>query len=112
MSRSTKFFVGILSFLPILLTAGLFITFFITFTNNWGNPEPTFASPLVFREFSLFVAGIFVLSIGLLIYFIVHVTKQKKMDSTERAIWILAFVLGGAISYPIYWYMKIWKEEE
>ena len=113
MSRSTKIFVGILSFLPILLTAYLFIAFFIEFTNNWGNPNPTFDSPLMLGEFGLFffmVAGILVLSIGLLIYFIIHVAKNKKTDSTERAIWILAFVLGGSICFPIYWYMKIWKE--
>jgi hypothetical protein len=55
--------------------------------------------------------GISLLSIGLLVYFILHAAKHKKMDPTERVIWILVFVLGGIICYPIYWYMKIWKED-
>jgi len=114
MTRNSKIFIGILSILPVLLSAAFVITMFIKFTNHWGDTESDPGSSIMFGNFELFflmVAGLSVLSIGLLVYFIVHVTKHKKMDSTERAIWILAFVLGGAISYPIYWYMKIWKEE-
>jgi len=114
MSKSSKIFIGILSFLPVLVTAGLFVTMFLDFTNSWGDLETDSAPSMMFQNFRLFfllMMGLFVLSIGLLIYFIVQVVRNKKMDSTERAIWILVFVLGGAISYPIYWYLKIWKEE-
>ena len=113
MSRTSKVFIGILSILPILVTAGLFITMFLGFTNSWGDHEPGPESSMVFGNFRLLfllMIGLFVFSIGLLIYFIVDVARNKKMDSTERAIWILVFILGGAISYPIYWYIKIWKE--
>ena len=105
MSKSSKTFMGILSILPILITAGLFVTMILKFIEN--DPEPMFQN---FGLFFLLIIGLIVLSIGLLIYFMVHATRNKKMDPTERAIWILVFVLGGAISYPIYWYMKIWKE--
>ena|SRR6185436_8754829 len=114
MPRTTKIFIGILSILPILLTAGFFITMFLQFANNLGRLEPDSEPSIMFRNFGLFffiMAVMFLLTIGLLVYFIIHVAKNKKLDSTERAIWILVFVLGGAISYPIYWYMKIWKED-
>ena len=114
MSRSSKLFIGLLSFLPIILTAVLFIVMFMQFNTflEWENRDP--APQEMFNTFgSFFLIGIamFLLSIALLIYFIIQLVRNKKMDSTERAIWILAFVLGGIICYPIYWYMKIWKED-
>jgi hypothetical protein len=32
------------------------------------------------------------------------------MDGTERVIWILVFLFAGLVGYPIYWYMRVWKE--
>ena len=109
MSRSSKIIIGVISVLPILFIAGILITIFFEFTNGFGDAdsEPS----IVFRNFGLIGGISFILSIGLLVYFIALSTKNKKMDSTERAIWILVFVLGGIISYPIYWYMKIWKDD-
>ena len=51
------------------------------------------------------------LSIGLLIFFIMHLLRHKALDSTERIIWILVFLFAGIIGYPIYWYMRIWKDD-
>lgn len=39
MSRASKISIGILSIVPILLTAVLFIRIFIDFANNWGDPD-------------------------------------------------------------------------
>jgi hypothetical protein len=51
------------------------------------------------------------LSLGLLIFFIIHLVRSKAMDSTERIIWVLVFLFAGIIGYPIYWYMRVWKDE-
>ena len=109
MSRSSKIFIGVISFLPVLFISGILMTIFFEFSNGFGDAdsEPS----IVFENFGLIGGLSFILSIGLLAYFIVLATKNKKMDPTERAIWILVFVLGGIISYPIYWYMKIWKDD-
>jgi hypothetical protein len=55
--------------------------------------------------------GMGILSIGLLIFFIMHLIRNKAMDSTERIIWILVFLFAGIVGYPIYWYMRVWKNE-
>ena len=114
MSRSSKLFIGILSFLPIVL---LFVMLFMilrlfpTFI-EWGNNyEP--APQEVFSLFGpLFILGfgMGILSIGLLIFFIMHLIRNKTMDSTERIIWILVFLFAGVVGYPIYWYMRVWKD--
>ena len=114
MSRSSKLFIGILSFLPIiLLLVFLFMIFsmFPTFF-QWDKYEP--APQEVFSVFApLFILGfgMAILSIGLLIFFIMHLLRHKALDSTERIIWILVFLFAGIIGYPIYWYMRIWKDD-
>ena len=114
MSRSSKILIGLLSFLPILLVAGMFITMFFQFSNiiKWENDEPGPQEVFnTFGGFFIIAMLLFLFSIGFLIFLIIHLVKNKKMDGTERAVWILAFLLGGIISYPIYWYMKIWRED-
>ena len=112
MSRSSKLFIGILSFLPIILLAVLFfmvIGLIPTFVEWDHDPAPQ----EVFSSFApLFIVGfgMGILSIGLLVFFIMHLVRHKGMDSTERIIWILVFLFAGIVGYPIYWYMRIWKD--
>lgn len=114
MSRNSKLFIGLLSFLPIIL---VFILLFMilglipTFI-EWDTYEP--APQEVFSIFGpVFFLGIFlgILSLGLLIFFIMHLVRHKAMDSTEKVIWILVFLFAGIVGYPIYWYMRVWKNE-
>ena len=113
MSRSSKLFLGILSFLPIILLAVLFmmvIWLIPTFT-EWDRYDPT--PHEVFSSFGpIFVLGfgMGILSIGLLVFFIMHLVRHKGMDSTERIIWVLVFLFAGIVGYPIYWYMRIWND--
>ena len=114
MSRSSKLFIGILSFLPIFLLVVLFVMIFSLFPTfvEWDRYEP--APHEVFSSFGpIFIVGfgMGILSIGLLIFFIMHLIRHKAMDSTERIIWILVFLFAGIIGYPIYWYMRVWKNE-
>lgn len=78
---------------------------------QWENHDP---DPFeVFEAFMpIFIMAIVMsmLSLGLLIFFIMHLVRNKKIDSTERIIWILVLLFAGIIGYPIYWYMRIWKE--
>ena len=114
MSRSSKILIGILSFLPILLLIGLFGSMFFQFTHimRWEEQEPEAREVFsVFGPFFIIGMLLFIFSIGLLIFFIIQLVRNKKMEGTERAIWILAFLLGGIISYPIFWYMKIWRDD-
>ena len=115
MSRSSKLFIGILSFLPIVL---LFILLFmilrllptfIEWDNNNNEPAPQEVFSL-FGPIFILGFGMGLLSIGLLIFFIMHLIRNKMIDSTERIIWILVFLFAGIVGYPIYWYMRVWKD--
>ena len=113
MSRSTKSFVGILSFLPIVCLVVFFFMFFrmIPEFMRWEGSDP---DPYeVFDTFMpVFLTAIFmsILSIGLLIFFIMHLVRTKNIDTTERIVWVLVLLFAGIIGYPIYWYMRIWND--
>lgn len=114
MSRSSKLFIGLLSFLPILLLVALFVMIFRLIPEfiEWSNYEPEPQD--VFSAFGpVFILGLFMglLSLGLLIFFIIHLVRNKAMDTTERVIWVLVFLFAGIIGYPIYWYMRVWKDD-
>ena len=114
MSRSTKLILGLLSFLPIILGAVMVVMIFSLIPSfiEWDRYEP--GAHEVFEVFGpIFIIGFFttILSIALLIFFIMHLVRNKKVDGTERVIWVLVFLLAGGIGYPIYWYMRIWKNE-
>jgi type II secretory pathway component PulF len=115
MSRGLKIFTGFLSIVPLLLVAGLFIFMFSQFSRifDWQNTGPEPADVFNLIGPMLIAEGIvFLFALALLIYFIVHLSRNKGMDSTEKAIWVLALVLGNVTCYPIYWYMKILKGDD
>jgi hypothetical protein len=88
----------------------MFSMFPVFFRWDKYEPEPqevfSTIGPLVILGF-----GMGILSLGLLIFFIMHLLRNKVMDSTERIIWILVFLFAGIVGYPIYWYMRVWKSE-
>jgi hypothetical protein len=115
MSRSSKLLIGILSFLPIILLVVFLIMFASIFPRffEWENYEP--APQEVFGVFGpIIILGILmaIVSLGLLIFFIMHLIRYKTMEPVERIIWILVFLFVGTIGYPIYWYMRVWKDEQ
>jgi hypothetical protein len=115
MSRSSKAFVGFLSFLPIILLIFFFAMLFTIFPRilEWENHEPT--PPEMFSVFwPIFLLGIImaILSLGLLVFFIMHLIRNKQMEGIEKVVWILVFFFAGIVGYPIYWYMRIWSEEQ
>jgi len=103
-----------LSFLPIILFVAYFIFFFGFFITIFKHVQEQDVLPeLIFEKIAgmaaaIVLAGLF--SLGVLIYFIIHAINNKIIDSTERIIWVLIFIFAGTIGFPVYWYMRIWKE--
>lgn len=114
MTRSSKIFIGFLSFTPIVFGLIIIIMIFnmIPHFIIWDKQEPDFYT--VFTTITpLIVTGIIacLISLGLLIFFLVHMLNNKLMEPVEKIIWILAFLLAGAVGYPLYWYMRVWNEK-
>lgn len=114
MSRGTKLFIGILSLLPIIMLV-IFLFYFFNMLPafiEWDSREPDPREVFdVIRPIIIYAIMMALLSIFLLVFFIMHLVRNKKIESTERIIWILVFLFAGMIGYPIYWYMRVWNED-
>lgn len=114
MSKGSKIFIGLMSFTPIIFTILIVLMTFnmIPEFMHWDKHEPDFYE--VFSTITPLIITAIVaclISLGLLIFFIIHMMNHKKMESVEKLIWIIAFLFAGIVGYPIYWYMRIWNEE-
>lgn len=115
MSHSSKIFIGILSFMPIILVIVFFTLFLRLFPMifEWEHYEPAPGEVFsVFAPIIILAVIMALISLGLLVFFIIHLVGNKTMDSTERVIWILVFLFAGIVGYPIYWYLRVWKNEQ
>ncbi|MEP6727780.1 MAG: hypothetical protein ABJC98_18295 [Bacteroidota bacterium] len=114
MTKSRKLLVGVLSFLPIILFVAYFIFFFGFFIAILKQTQQENVLPeMMLGKIAGMVAAIVLMglcSLGALIYFIIHAINNKIIDSTERIVWALIFIFAGTIGFPVYWYMRIWKE--
>jgi len=93
-----------------------FFTFFFDITsisetgrNELDDPDH-FLGNFAFVFVSLAVA--LLSGIGILIYDIVHVVKNKKFTENNRLMWILILVLAGGIGSIIYYFMEILPEKK
>lgn len=118
MSKSAKIVLGVLSFLPFVFLLGYFVWFIGLFIHMMGaagsgNAYPGempdyFLGNMIWMIILIALMGIF--TFGLFIYYVVHVVNNKTIDSNERLVWILVFLFANMMGFPIYWYMRIWRE--
>lgn len=113
MAKNKKILLGIVSFLPIILLLiylGSFMAFFVSVIpqiDHEEEPEFLFANMIWIIGFAIIMG---IVSLGAFVYFLIHAIRNTNLDSSERLAWILIFIFASIVGYPIYWYMKIWKE--
>ena len=119
MSKNKKILIGIFSILPLLLFV-VYLVSMVSFLIHFFSQIAVRGKEydLFYAEFSN-MAGMIVtmvllglLSLGVLIYFLVHAINNQFLKSDERLVWILVFIFVGMVSFPIYWYMRIWRTPE
>jgi len=113
MKKSSKIWLGILTFLPILFIAFFFISFFTVLITQI--PELENNSNEFPREFlkSIFGAILFlilaiIIKIGLMIYYIIHASDNIINDNTKKIMWILILAFIGTIGSILYYFMEIY----
>ena len=112
MEKSTKVWLGILTFLPVIFISVflfLFITLFLSNIYNFENIENNlrvdFFRSMIISFIFLVIAVI--VKLGLLIYYVIHVSDNQNNDSTKKIMWILILVFVGTIGSIIYYFMEI-----
>jgi Trk-type K+ transport system membrane component len=112
MSKNTKILVGVLTFLPFvsfIVNVWYFLRVFAELSHSSNAPDTTAFNGLA--SFAAVLGFTILLSIGLLIYYIVHAVNNKALTSDERLMWILLFIFISTIAFMIYWVLKIWQDK-
>ncbi len=114
MTKGDKIILGIFTFLPFLLLCIYFFTIIVlvrdaVLSETVNMPFPVFGDVLGVVITALALG---LLSFGLLVYYLIHAINNQEIDTNERLLWVVLFVLASIASFPIYWYMRIWKRNE
>ncbi len=121
MSKSTKIWLGIFTFSPLLVSILAIIAFIGTFmavasTAGAGhqNPPDEFLG-LFFGGFFTFFILILLASLadlGVTIYYIIDIIRDESVDETEKIVWALALFFGSFISTVVYYFVRILNKKE
>jgi len=114
MSRNSKILVGLLSFLPIILLFIMIPTLLNLIPQflEWDKQEPAVEEVLsTLGPFFFLLIFMGILSLGLLVFFIIHLVNNKKIESGEKILWVILFLFVSLVGYPIYWFVRIWNEK-
>lgn len=114
MTKGHKNILGIFTFLPVFLFVIYISVIFFMIRDAMVFMDEDMPFPIVGDVLWLVIMALLMglLSFGLMIYYIIHAINNPQIDNNEKILWVLLFVLTNIISYPIYWYMRIWKRHE
>ena len=112
MKQSTKFLLGILTFLPLILILTYISFIFTNFIptairlehSNQDFPLELFQS-LSIMIFTIVIALIF--KLGIMVYYIVHASNNPKNETNTKIMWIVFLVLVGTMSSIVYYFLEI-----
>ena len=117
MRRSTKIWLGVLTFLPIFFLALYFVFFFQFFFDMFdsvghhsNNADPAIMADFFKSSFIymfLFILTGSLISLGLMVYYIVHAHKNPANDSSKKIMWTLILIFAFTISSIVYYFVEI-----
>lgn len=109
MERASKIWLGIFTFLPLVLLA-VYLVFFAFLVKDillYGDDIALMGDVGVAL---LLMLGIGIIGFGLFVYYIIHVINAKS-DGNEKLLWLLLFFVANIFAFPVYFYLRIWKAD-
>ena len=112
MKKSTKIWLGILTFLPMFLIFAYIFYIFTSFIPTAIRLENSHQEvPIeLFQSISvmiLFIVLAVIIKMGIMIYYIVHASNNAKNENNTKIMWIVLLVLVGTISSIVYYFLEI-----
>ena len=115
MTRSEKQTIGILTFLPLALLIPL-IAFLVSMIGGFVAYDEMGESFPIGRMIGFLISSalMVVLFLGLLVYYLVDVSRNVNFqgNSTEKIIWILLLLFVGWIAMVVYYFVEIKPRKE
>lgn len=117
MSKNSKLFLGIMTFLPLVFM-GLYMFSIVALLRNITDPsfhEHPDAIAINIMPMMAYIGITALISIGLLIYYIIHISRNPKFktgaQSNSMILWILIVLLTGFLGMLAYFIVEIWPEK-
>ena len=112
-SKLGKIILGILTIAQLFI--GLFIVIlvistFIPLAVNSSNPEIEQALMLSAGKFIILAIVLSTLSLGLLIFYIIHAGTNQHISTSMKVVWVVLLFFLGALVQVVYYFMEIVPE--
>jgi hypothetical protein len=52
------------------------------------------------------------LGVAILVYYLIHIINNPRLDSNQRLMWAFVVLLAGTIGRLVYWLFQIWREDD
>jgi len=112
LNKSSKIILGILTFLPLLFVISFLGFIIINFFSMFFSQEPVM--PLMLFSYLSYILPyvfpIILLSMGLFVFYIIHIVQNALLDTEKRILWVVVMFLAYGVAIPTYWYIHIWKD--
>ena len=112
MSAFSKFWLGVFTFLPLVLMIALLSVFFAVFFDNMVamehyNGEFPFDFAYSFFWLILIMILLGMISLGIRIYYIVHTNNKPENESGKKLMWTLILIFVGIVGSIVYYFIEI-----
>lgn len=112
MKSSTKFWLAIFTFLPLVFLILFFVFFFTVFLQNIIALENNHGEfPIEFLQsffwFFALIILIVTVSLGIKIYYIVHTNNNPANETNKKIMWTLILIFFGIVGSVVYYFVEI-----
>jgi hypothetical protein len=109
LSKPLAVLVGVLTIWPTVYV-GLFMGFIFWTIATQPSSDPEAAMPFEFLVLLAGHAATMVITVGLLVFYIVHVFKNPALTDQRRTLWAVVLFMGSFMAMPIYWFLFVWRQ--
>lgn len=114
MTKHAKIMLGLMTFIPMVLSVLLLLAmidgWFMPDDLNVGEHSEIYVLLPLGLSLLLLTVTV-VLGLGVTVYYLVHSINNRKIDSTQRLVWVLVILMSGLFGCALYWLFLIWREE-
>jgi len=109
MSKLLKIAVGVLTALPLIWIALIFVALFAVPTETFLSDEPSAGRSFTGATIFYGVPVAVVVVLGVTAYYLVLLFKSSEADS-KKVLWTLLLIFWFPFAGPVFWYEHVWKK--
>jgi hypothetical protein len=111
---------GVLSFVPLIFSGIAFALFIRTILKGFSElltyddqyPDLTNAFFADYIWIFIIISLCSILGLALMVTYIIFAVKDQSATENDKVLWVLLLVFFNFIAFPLYWYFRLWKNED